>query len=87
MASFPRLIGHARQRPVTATLLVLLMLLVIGIAALWFARFQLATRFVDNNLRAAHVPASYRFTKVGPFQERMEDVRIGDPAAPDLIAR
>lgn len=65
----------------------LLVLLLLAVAAAWFARFQLAARIVDGKLRAANVPASYRFTKVGPFQERMEDVRIGDPAAPDLIAR
>ena len=34
-----------------------------------------------------HVAADYRIVAIGPFVQRLEDVRIGDPAAPDLTAR
>ncbi|NIJ06706.1 hypothetical protein FHS31_000288 [Sphingomonas vulcanisoli] len=34
-----------------------------------------------------HVTAHYRITRLGPFLERLEDVRIGDPARPDLTAK
>lgn len=63
------------------------MVLSIAVLCLWVARFRLATAFVDRRLAAAHVPASYRITRIGPFLERMEDVRIGDPARPDVTAR
>lgn len=67
---------------------------VLGVVALllvltWALRLRLriAGLLVDRTLEAAHVPASYRITKVGPFLERMEDVRIGDAHRPDLVAK
>lgn len=65
---------------------VALLVLVLGLA-LWLARMRIATAIVDRKLAAAGVPASYRITRIGPFLERMEDVKIGDPARPDLVAR
>jgi translocation and assembly module TamB len=53
----------------------------------WSARFRVATGLVNRTLTQAHVPASYQITRIGPFLERLENVRIGDPAAPDLVAR
>ena len=65
---------------------------VLGVLALalllvWALRLRIAGLLVDRTLAAAQVPASYRITKVGPLLERMEDVRIGDPAHPDLVAK
>lgn len=62
---------------------VVLLALLVG----WTMRFRIATGIVDRKLSGAQVPASYRLTRIGPFRERMEDVRIGDPKAPDLVAR
>lgn len=64
-----------------------LALLLAALAGLWLLRFRIATGFVDDRLASAQVPASYRLTRLGPFRQRMEDVRIGDPKAPDLTAR
>ncbi|MBU3078540.1 YdbH domain-containing protein [Sphingomonas quercus] len=61
--------------------------LVVALGLGWALRLRIATALVDRTLREAEVPASYRITRIGPFAERMEDVRIGDPARPDLIAR
>jgi translocation and assembly module TamB len=72
-----------RRRPVAITALAFALILF----AAWLARFRVANAFVDSKLAAAQVPASYQITKIGPFLERMENVRLGDPAAPDLVAR
>ncbi|UAK23179.1 YdbH domain-containing protein [Sphingomonas nostoxanthinifaciens] len=64
-----------------------ILLLASVVAALWWSRMRVATAIVDRRLAAAGVGGSYRITRIGPFLERMEDVRIGDPAHPDLIAR
>jgi hypothetical protein len=53
----------------------------------WIERRPIVMHFVDDRLTAAHVPADYRIVAIGPFAQRLEDVRIGDPAAPDLTAR
>jgi translocation and assembly module TamB len=61
--------------------------LIVALLVAWGVRFRVATALVDRKLAAARVPASYQITRIGPFLERMEHVRIGDPDAPDLIAR
>lgn len=60
---------------------------VIALLAGWIERRPIAEHFVDKRLAGAGVPADYRITAIGPFVERLEAVRIGDPAAPDLVAR
>ena len=65
--------------------------LVGGVAAValfagWIERRSIAAHFVDRRLASAGVPAAYRIVAIGPFVERLEAVRIGDPAAPDLVA-
>ena len=76
-----------RRRPIAAVILVIAGLLLLALLIAWSLRFRIASGIVERKLADAHVPASYRLTKVGPFLERMEDVRIGDAGAPDLIAR
>ena len=58
-----------------------------GLLAVWAERKSIVAHFVDRKLAEAHVPASYKLTAIGPFVQRLEDVRIGDPAAPDLVAK
>lgn len=76
-----------RRRPFAAAALVIAGLLLLALLIAWTIRFRVATGIVNRRLAAAHVPASYRLTRIGPFRERMEDVRIGDAAQPDLVAR
>jgi hypothetical protein len=64
-----------------------LALLAVALVVLWAARLRIASSIVHDKLAAAGVPAGYRVTRIGPFLERLEDVRIGDPGRPDLIAR
>lgn len=76
-----------RGRPLATAAIGLACLLGLVLLVAWLERFRVATALVDRRLAAAGVPASYRITRIGPFRERMENVRIGDPAAPDLVAR
>ncbi len=59
----------------------------IGLLAGWIERKPIVAHFVDRKLAEAHVPGSYRLTAIGPFVQQLNDVRIGDPATPDLIAK
>ncbi|WP_454884536.1 YdbH domain-containing protein [Sphingomonas oryzagri] len=58
-----------------------------GLLAVWVERKPIVAHFIDRKLADAHVPASYKLSAIGPFEERLEDLRIGDPSAPDLVAR
>jgi translocation and assembly module TamB len=62
----------------------------VGAAALiagYVERKPIVRHFVDRELAAAHVPATYTLAAIGPFSQRLENVRIGDPAHPDLVAK
>lgn len=59
----------------------------VALLAGWIERQSIAEHFVDARLAGAGVPADYRIVTIGPFVERLESVRLGDPAAPDLVAR
>jgi len=61
-------------------------LLAVGGAWLWIERTPIATSYVDDALKARSVPARYRLAKVGFRTQRIEGIRIGDPANPDLTA-
>jgi hypothetical protein len=58
-----------------------------GLLAVWVERKPIAAHFVDRTLADAHVPASYKLAAIGPFEQRLTDLRIGDPKAPDLVAK
>ena len=76
-----------RRRAFTTAALAVAGLLLLSLLVTWTLRFRIATDIVNRKLADAHVPASYRLTRIGPFRERMENVRIGPADAPDLVAR
>ncbi|RVT94583.1 YdbH domain-containing protein [Sphingomonas crocodyli] len=53
---------------------------------LWIERMPIAQSYIDDALRAKNVPASYRITQIGFRTQRIENIRIGDPKNPDLVA-
>ncbi|WP_010161298.1 YdbH domain-containing protein [Sphingomonas sp. PAMC 26617] len=59
---------------------------IVVLAAVWLARKPVAEHFIDDALRAAHVPARYEISRIGLRTQRLTNVRIGDPARPDLVA-
>ncbi len=54
--------------------------------ALWLARVPIARGVIDRELAKAGVPARYAITDLGFGRQRLTDVVIGDPRAPDLVA-
>ncbi len=67
-------------------LLALLLLIVAVAAGLWMQRRPIAADALDAELARRGVRATYRIVQVGPSLQRLEDVVIGDPRAPDLTA-
>ena len=84
LPSYP---ARMRRRPFLAAALALALIFFVALLVAWQIRFRVATMIVDRRLAAAGAAASYRITRIGPFLERMEEVRIGSPAAPDIVAR
>lgn len=59
--------------------------LALGIA--WHQREPIARNLIGRQLAASGVPGSYRIARLSPGTQVLEDLRIGDPARPDLTAR
>jgi translocation and assembly module TamB len=72
-----------RGRIVAAALFAVLLL---AIAVVWSQRKPIARDYVDRSLAARGVRGSYRITELGVTHQRLENVVLGDPAAPDLTA-
>ncbi len=62
--------------------------ILLALAALiaWLARVPIASHFVDGTLAANDVPARYTIADLGFGRQRLENVVLGDPAYPDLVA-
>ena len=63
-----------------------LTLLIVLLAGLWLARKPVAEHFIDDALRARGIAAHYDIARIGLRTQRLTNVRIGDPARPDLLA-
>ncbi len=72
-----------KRRIFGAALLLLLILLAIA----WWQRNSIADRFVQNELEARGIRATYTVDQVGFRTQRIRDLVIGDPAKPDLVAK
>ena len=53
----------------------------------WWQRNSIADRFVQNELEARGVRATYKIDQVGFRTQRIRDLVIGDPTNPDLVAK
>ncbi|HEV7234218.1 MAG TPA: hypothetical protein VGN36_08220, partial [Sphingorhabdus sp.] len=62
-------------------------LLVVLLAIAWWQRNSIADRFVQNELEASGVRATYKIDQIGVRTQRIRDLVIGDPANPDLTAK
>ncbi len=67
--------------------LVLAAVLGLALATLWSQRTPIAERFVERELAARGVRASYSIAQVAVRTQRVENLVLGDPAHPDLTAR
>lgn len=61
-------------------------LAVLGVlfAGLWFSRERIADNLIGRELRSYGLPATYKIEQVGGEEQVLSDIRIGDPARPDL---
>lgn len=78
-----RLPRMTRARAIAAALALGLL---IALLVVWSQRRPIATGYVDRELARRGVPARYRIADIGLRTQRLEDVVIGDPARPDLVA-
>jgi hypothetical protein len=67
--------------------LALLLLLAIAFAIVWPMRTDLARDYIDAELARRGVAARYQVTRIGFGSQVFENLTIGDPRRPDLIAR
>lgn len=72
-----------KRRVFGAVALLFIILLVIA----YWQRNHIADRFVQNELEARGVRATYKIDQIGFRTQRVRDLVIGDPANPDLVAK
>ncbi|MCP3734222.1 YdbH domain-containing protein [Sphingomonas sp. RP10(2022)] len=66
--------------------LAIALVLLLALLGLWVARKPIAGRVIDAELGKRGVVARYGISDLGFGRQRLTDVVIGDPAAPDLVA-
>lgn len=79
---------ESRRRPVwrLAALALLVLVLLAGLVA-WIERRPIAADYIDRELARRHVHATYSVKRIGLHTQRLENLVVGDPRAPDLTAR
>lgn len=83
--------GKRRQlwprRRRTRIVIGVLVLVLIGVSAVWISREQIAGDVIDDYLDKNGIPATYDIVAVGPRVQVIENLMVGDPAQPDLTVR
>ena len=96
MAERPRDEGETvvvrRRTPLFARIagiaaVVLVVLLLIGVVAVWIERRPIAVHYLKGEFERRGVTATYHLDRVGLRTQEVHDLVIGDPKRPDLIAR
>lgn len=64
--------------------LALLLVIAVGLAAVWFTRERIAGNVIAGMLEQYDLPAQYEIESIGPRRQVLRDVVIGDPLLPDL---
>jgi hypothetical protein len=62
------------------------LLVVLALAFAWFSRERIADNLIASELAKRGIPASYRIESIGPRQQVLSKVVIGDPEQPDFTA-
>lgn len=68
-------------------MLVIALSLAAAMVALWWQRMAIVEHFVQRELAARNVRASYSVAQIAFRTQRIENLVLGDPARPDLTAR
>lgn len=67
---------------IVASVLLGVLLLAGGVA--WLMRKDIADNFIGGQLDSMGLPARYRIVRIGPAEQVIRDLSIGDPGNPDL---
>ena len=77
-----------RRRPLKRLVaLGLLGIVLLAAFILWTQRMPIASDYIDRELARRGVRATYQVKQIGLHTQRLENLVIGDPRAPDLTAR
>ena len=58
--------------------------LIVALGALWLSRERIAGNFIEDQLSAYDIPATYEIERIGPYSQVLTDIVVGDPADPDM---
>ena len=59
-------------------------LLAVLLFAVWLARVEVADRLIASEFRKLDIPATYRIDSIGPREQVLSKIVVGDPKHPDL---
>lgn len=65
----------------------LALVVIVALAVLWARRTPIAEHYIERALAERRVRASYSVSQIGLRTQRIENLVLGDPARPDLVAR
>lgn len=68
-------------------LALLALLVIVAVAVLWARRTPIAEHYIERALAERGVRASYSVSQIALRTQRIENLVLGDPARPDLVAR
>lgn len=80
-------IDNPAQRPgrrVRATLTVVLVLAVLALLYLWVTRKTIADNYIAGQLEAMDLPGTYEVQAIGPDEQVLRNLVVGNPKRPDL---
>jgi hypothetical protein len=77
-------LAPSRWRWFRRALLGLLLIILAAIALTWFSREEIADNLIGDELDKLGVAATYEIERIGPDQQILINVVVGDPARPDL---
>jgi translocation and assembly module TamB len=80
-------VERARRRRWPWVLGVPLLVLAAALLIAWLLRFSIAGDFIEREFERRGVQASYELKRIGFRRQRIENLVIGNPRAPDLTAR
>jgi Dicarboxylate transport len=73
-----------RRRRIRAVLIATLIVLVLALAYGWLTRKTIADNYIAAELERMGLPGTYQVARIGPDEQVLRNVVIGDPARPDL---
>ncbi len=65
-------------------LIALALIAILIVAALWLSRERIAGNIIDDALNEAGLEAGYEIEQIGPSQQVIRNLVIGDPRSPDV---